>query len=67
MRKRIPCKVIRSVTLGNNEDNPQSLSSSKTARDQSGQIAWFTYTARLAVTRTDMEDRVGTRFLDFCV
>ncbi len=66
MRKRISCKVIRSVTLGKTDRGLQCASGSNARRPGTAGAASFTYTSRLVVTRTDIEDGFGARTLDLC-
>lgn len=67
MRKRISCKVVRSVTLGKTDDGLQRMSRSGAERRENSCTASLTYTARLVVTRTDIDDCHAVRTLDFCV
>ncbi len=63
MRKRIPCRVIRSVRLGKGGEAPQSASR-PSVRDSLVSKA-VTYTRRLIITRTSLDAAPATQTLDF--
>ncbi len=66
MRKRIPCKVVRSVTLGKSDGVFRSAGGSNAERVEAASTAYLTYTSRLAVTKTDIDDGFGAGTLDRC-
>ncbi len=62
MRKRIPCRVIRSVRLGNGGQTAESTSR-PSVRDSLIADA-VTYTRRLIITRTSLDEPAGVRTFD---
>ncbi len=62
MRKRIPCRVIRSVRLGKGGEAPQSASRPD-VRDSLVSKA-VTYTRRLIITRTSPDEASSVRTFD---
>ncbi len=67
MRKKISCKIIRSVSLGESADGLRKASKPKAHRTKTHRAASVTYTNRLVITRTSIDDDFTTRTLDFCV
>ncbi len=66
MRKKIPCKVVRSVTLGKSDDAFRSAGGSNAERLEAASTAYLTYTSRLVVTKTDIDDGFSAETLDLC-
>lgn len=66
MRKRIPCKVIKSVTLGRSDENCQNASGLRVDRPRTDNIASLTYTSRLVATKSDIDNVYTARTLDLC-
>ena len=64
MRKKISCKVVRSVTLGQSADDLQCVNRSSGELIEAGSVASLTYTCRLAVTRTDIDEAFAAGTLD---
>ena len=67
MRKKIPCKVIRSVSLGKSDAGLHGTNGSDAEHAQTVGTAYLTYTARMVVTRTDIDDGFAAHSLDFSV
>ena len=65
MRKRISCKIIRSVPLGERADKLQDAGKPKTHHAKSRGVASLTYNDRLVVTRTSMDYDLTARTFDF--
>jgi hypothetical protein len=66
MRKRIPCKVVRSVTLGKSDDRCRHVSGSSVYHSGAPDIASLTYTSRMVVTKSDIDDDYSASTLDLC-
>ncbi len=64
MRKKIPCKVVRSVTLGQSDDALRCAITSNAERMETASVASLTYTSRLVVIRTDIDEALAARTLD---
>jgi hypothetical protein len=64
MKKKISCKVVRSVTLGESDDVLRSAIRSNAERIETPGVASLTYTSRLVVIRTYIDDGFGARTLD---
>ena len=67
MRKKIPCKIIRSVSLGKSDVGLQQANGSDAERTGPAGTACLTYTARMVVTRTDINDGLTAHSVDFRV
>ena len=67
MRKKIPCKIIRSVTLGKSNAGLHRENGSDAEHNRTAGTAFLTYTARMVVTRTDIDDSFAEHSLDFRV
>jgi hypothetical protein len=67
MRKKISCKIIRSVSLGESADGLRKAGKPKAHRAKTRRTASVTYTNRLVLTRTSIDEGFRTRALDFCV
>jgi len=67
MRKRISCKVIRSVPLGACDDRQRSTSRPGIDRPGIGNVAGFTRTGRPLMASACVEDGMRSRALDFYV
>jgi hypothetical protein len=65
MRKRIPCRVIRSVRLGKGGEAPESAS--RPSVQDSLVADAVTYTHRLTITRTRPDEAAAIQRLDFYV
>jgi len=66
MRKRITCKVTRSVTLGKIVEGRQGVCESSIDRTCSDGIASLTYTSRMVVTQSDIDDECTAGILNLC-
>jgi hypothetical protein len=66
MRKRISCRVVRSVPLGKSDDGLQNANGPSVHRLVMCPAALF-YTDRLVVTRTCIDERPATQVLDLYV
>ena len=66
MRKRITCKVIRSVTLGKIVEGRQGVCESSIHHTRTDGIASLTYTSRMVVTKSDIDDECTARTLNLC-
>ena len=64
MRKKIPCKVVRSVTLGESDDGLRCTVRSYAERTETASVASLTYTCRLVVIRADIDEALAARTLD---
>jgi len=67
MRKKIPCKIIRSVSLGENDAGLHRENGSDAEHTRTVGTAYLTYTARMVVTRTDIDNSFAEHSLDFRV
>lgn len=67
MRKRISCKIIRSVSLGESADGLRKVGRPIASMAKAREVASLTYTNRLVITRTSIDDCFAARALDFCV
>jgi hypothetical protein len=67
MRKTISCKVIKSVPLSKSDDGLRSAGNSNARHAGVSNVAALTYTNRLIIIRTDPDDCLTARSLDFCV
>jgi len=67
MRKRIPCKIIKSVPLYKGADGLQRAGKPEGRRAKTRKVASLTYTNRLVITRASTDDSLTARTLDFCV
>ncbi|KPK43254.1 MAG: hypothetical protein AMJ65_06355 [Phycisphaerae bacterium SG8_4] len=65
MRKRISCKIIRSVPLGERADKLQNAGKPKAHHANARGVASLTYNGRLVVTRTSMDYDSAARTFDF--
>ncbi|MBL7187281.1 MAG: hypothetical protein ISS70_13250 [Phycisphaerae bacterium] len=65
MRKRISCKIIRSVPLGESADELQNTGKPKTHHAKTRGVASLTYTDRLVVTRMSIDYDLTARTFDF--
>jgi hypothetical protein len=65
MRKRISCKIIRSVPLGERADKLQNAVKPKVHHARTRTVASLTYNNRLVVTRTSLDYDLSTRTFDF--
>ena len=66
MRKRITCKVIRSVTLGKSDEGRHVMSGPSFDHAETDGLASLTYTSRMVVTKSDIVDDLTARTLDLC-
>jgi len=66
MRKRITCKVTRSVTLGKIVEGRQGVCESSIRRTRTDDIASVTYTSRMVVTKSDIDDECTAGILNLC-
>ena len=67
MRKKIPCKVIRSVSLGKSDAGLHRPERSDAELTRPTGTACLTYTARMVATRTDIDDAFASHSIDFSV
>jgi hypothetical protein len=66
MRKRISCKIIKSVPLDAGDDQPRQGCGANMQHPTISDIGTFTYTPRLVVTKTCIDGSPAARFLDCC-
>ncbi len=66
MRKKIPCKVVRSVTLGKRGVCCRGARDSHAGQVEAASTAYLTYTSRLVVSKTDIDDDLTASTLDLC-
>jgi hypothetical protein len=66
MRKRISCKIIKSVPLNAGDDRPRQGCGANMQHPIISDTAVYTYTPRLVVTTTCIDDRPAAQFLDCC-
>ena len=67
MRKTISCKVVKSVPLSKSDDGLRGAGKSNARHTGVGDVAALTYTSRLVIARTDIDDGLTAWILDFCV
>lgn len=67
MRKTISCKVIKSVPLSKSNNGLHSAGKLNARHAGIGDVGALTYTNRLIIIRTDPDDGLTARALDFCV
>ena len=65
MIKRISCRIIRSVPLGERADKLQNAVKPKAHHAKPRGVASLTYNNRLVVTRTSMDYDLTVRTFDF--
>jgi len=65
MRKRISCKIVRSVPLGERADKLHNAGKPKAHHAKSRGVASLTYTDRFVVTRTSIDYDLTARTFDF--
>ncbi|MHC4170881.1 MAG: hypothetical protein ACYSWQ_28420 [Planctomycetota bacterium] len=66
MKKKIPCKVVRSVTLGQSDGAFRCAIRPSAERMETASVASLTYTSHLVVKRTDIDETHAARTLDLC-
>ena len=66
MRKRISCKIIKSVPLGAGGYQPSRSYSVNLQHPKTRQIGTSSYTPRLVVINTCIDDKSAAQFLDCC-
>jgi len=64
MRKKISCKIIKSVPLGADGDQPRQSFSENIQHPKINDIGTSIYTPRLLVIKTSINDSSTARFLD---
>ena len=67
MRKRISCRVIRSVPLDRSDDSLRNVGKPSVHQRIIADAAALTYTGRLVVTRTGLDAAPSPRTLDLYV
>ena len=67
MRKRISCRVVRSIPLGVSGDAQQHAGRSDNKRPRISNTAALTYTDRLHITKAAFDERMAAQILDFYV
>ena len=67
MKKRIECKVIRSVPLDGSRDSTRYATTLGNPGSIINDLAAFTYTARLIATRTRVDDGLTSPILDLYI
>ena len=66
MRKRISCKIIKSVPLGTGDNRLRQFCNANVQQPKISYIGTSTYTPRLVVTATCIDEKPATLFLDCC-
>jgi len=66
MRKKISCKIIKSVPLGTGDDRPRQSCNANMQYPKISDIGTSSYTPRLVVIATSINDSPAARFLDCC-
>jgi hypothetical protein len=66
MRKRISCKIIKSVPLGAGGDWPSRNVSLNTQHHKTINAGTSSYTPRLLVINASIDDKPAAQFLDCC-
>ncbi|MHC4426474.1 MAG: hypothetical protein ACYSYV_10295 [Planctomycetota bacterium] len=66
MRKRISCKIIKSVPLDAGDDRLRQDCRANVQHPKITDIGTSSYTHRLVVTKTCIDDGPAVRFLDCC-
>jgi len=64
MRKRISCKIIKSVPLGAGGDWPGRTYSVNTQHPKTINVGTSSYTPRLVVINASIDDKPAAQFLD---
>jgi len=66
MRKRISCKIIKSVPLGDSGNRLRQDYRTNLQHLKINDIGNSTYTPRLVVIKTCLDEKSAARFLDCC-
>ncbi|MHC4440074.1 MAG: hypothetical protein ACYS3S_22195 [Planctomycetota bacterium] len=66
MRKRISCKIIKSVPLGAGNNRPRRNSCVNIQHPKTINIGTSSYTPRLVVINASIDDKPAAQFLDCC-
>ena len=64
MRKKISCKIIRSVPLIKSDDAPWDRGKSSVRQPKIADVAALSYSDRLVVTKANLDDVPAARTLD---
>jgi len=64
MRKRISCKIIKSVPFDSGDDRLRQGFSANMLNPKISHIGTSTYTPRLVVTTSSIHEKATARFLD---